>query len=93
MENSYRAPCFVLVGDHFPLAGLYFNSFLFSVPLGSVSEVPATSCAEIKASEGDNTPSGSYWLDTIKPGQSVMVPCNMLIEGIKILDSTTLLNR
>ena len=27
--------------------------FVFLVPLGSVSELPAESCAEIRASEGD----------------------------------------
>ncbi|XP_068716609.1 uromodulin-like [Montipora foliosa] len=48
------------------------------VPLGSIKEVPAESCAEIKASEGDSVVvSGNYWLDSIKPGQAVLVPCNM----------------
>ena len=44
--------------------------------------MPGESCAEIKASEGDSVVvSGNYWLDSIKPGQAVSVPCNMLTGG------------
>ena len=39
------------------------------------------SCAEIKASEGDNAVSGNYWFDSIKHGEIVMAPCNMFVEG------------
>ena len=43
--------------------------------------MPAGSCAEIKASEGENAVSGDYWLDSIKPSQVVQAPCNMSTEG------------
>ena len=39
------------------------------------------SCAEIKASEGDSAVSGNYWFDSIKPGEIVMAPSNMFVEG------------
>ncbi|XP_068705238.1 uromodulin-like isoform X1 [Montipora foliosa] len=48
------------------------------VPLGSIQEIPAEYCSEIKASEGDSVVSGRYWLDSVKPGQVVLVPCDML---------------
>ena len=51
--------------------------FLFLVPLGSVSESPAESCAEIRASEGEDAVSGNYWLDSIKPGEVVLARCDM----------------
>ncbi|XP_074607299.1 uncharacterized protein LOC141860171 isoform X2 [Acropora palmata] len=47
------------------------------VPLGSIQEVPAASCREIKASEGTSAVSGNYWLDSIKPGQFTLVFCDM----------------
>ena len=56
-------------------------SYFFSVPLGSIPDLPAASCLEIKASEGDNVVSGNYWLDSVKPDQSVLAPCNMLTGG------------
>ena len=43
--------------------------------------MPAASCLEIKAGEGDNVVSGNYWLDSVKLGQSVLAPCNMLTGG------------
>ncbi|KAK2548955.1 Uromodulin [Acropora cervicornis] len=47
------------------------------VSLGAIKEVPATSCREIKASEGARAVSGKYWLDSIKPGQVTLVSCDM----------------
>ncbi|XP_044181688.1 fibulin-1-like [Acropora millepora] len=47
------------------------------VPLGSIQEVPAASCQEIKASEGTSAVSGNYWLDSIKPGQVTLVSCDI----------------
>ena len=52
-------------------------SFVFSVPLGSVPELPAESCAEIRASEGEKAVSGNYWFDFIKPGEVVLARCDM----------------
>ena len=51
--------------------------FVFLVPLGSVPELPAESCAEIKASEGEDAVSGNYWIDSIKPGEVVLARCDM----------------
>ena len=53
----------------------------FAVPLGSIQEVPATSCQEIKASEGASAVSGNYWLDSIKPSQVILVFCELRIAG------------
>ena len=53
----------------------------FAVPLGSMEEVPAASCQEIKTSEGPSTVSGNYWLDSIKPGQVTLVFCDMRTGG------------
>ena len=56
-------------------------SFVFSVPLGSVPELPAESCREIRASEGENAVSGNYWFDSIKPGEVVLARCDMSKQG------------
>ena len=58
---------------------MYFN-FVFSVPLGSIPELPAETCKEIKASEGQAV-SKKYWLSTIKPGISVLAHCDMNTDG------------
>ena len=55
---------------------------LIIAPLGSIQELPAESCSEIKASEGDSVVSGKYWFDSIKPGQAALVPCDMLTGGV-----------
>ena len=47
----------------------------FPVPLGSISELPADSCAEIKASEGEQAVSGNFWLDPVRSGTSILVDC------------------
>ena len=58
------------------------ESFFIPVSLGSIPELPAESCAEIKASEGDNAVSGNFWFDSIKPGETILAPCNLQIEGM-----------
>ena len=57
------------------------NLYVSTVTLGSIPELPAESCAEIKASEGYNAVSDNYWFDSIKPGETVLKPCN-LKEGM-----------
>ena len=52
-------------------------TFLFLVPLGSVPELPAESCVEIRMSEGEDAVSGNYWFDSIKPGEVVLAHCDM----------------
>ena len=54
-----------------------FLTFRFLVPLGSVPELPAESCAEIRASEGEGAVSGNYWFDSINPGKVVLARCDM----------------
>ena len=55
-----------------------FVSFLqFStVPLGSIAELPAETCHEIKNSEGE-APSGNYWLSVINSSMPVLTYCNL----------------
>ena len=54
--------------------------FNLSVPLGSIQELPAETCDEIKRSEGHSV-SGKYWFSTIKSGTSVLAYCNMDTNG------------
>lgn len=49
--------------------------------LGSIPELPAKSCKEIKASEGEEAVSGKYWFDSISPQASVLAYCDMDTEG------------
>ena len=49
--------------------------------LGSIPELPAETCKEIKASEGGQVVSGEYWFDSIIPGETVLVHCDMKKEG------------
>ena len=56
-------------------------SFCFPVPLGSIPELPAESCKEIKASEGRQAVSGKYWFDSIIPEETVHAHCDMENEG------------
>ena len=61
------------------------NSFVFvsiSAPLGSIPELAAVSCKEIKASEGEAV-SGRYWLSGVKPDMVVFAFCDMKTEGKK----------
>ncbi|XP_078380505.1 uncharacterized protein LOC144663432 isoform X2 [Oculina patagonica] len=52
------------------------------VPLGSIPELPADSCREIKASEGGQAVSGHYWLDLEKNGNPLKVYCDMTTDGV-----------
>ena len=54
--------------------------FFFSVRLGSIRELPAETCHEIKSSEGQAT-SGKYWFSTIRSGTSILAYCDMETEG------------
>ncbi|CAH3179951.1 unnamed protein product, partial [Porites evermanni] len=48
----------------------------YRLPLGSIQELPAESCEEIKRSEG-HAVSGKYWFSSVKSGTSVLAYCNM----------------
>ena len=52
----------------------------FLVPLGSIPELAAESCKEIKMSEKEAN-SGKYWLSSIKPDIPIFAFCNMTTEG------------
>ena len=66
-----------------PLQRNFFSKtpFNFSVPLGSIPELPAVSCQEIQASEGKYNISNKYWLDTRSTGQAEMVDCSDSVKG------------
>ena len=49
--------------------------------LGSIPELPAETCKEVKASEGGQAVSGQYWFDAIIPGETVLAHCDMEKEG------------
>ena len=60
----------------------YWNTLLFGlVPLGSIPKLPAETCKEIKASEGEKAVSGKYWFDSIEPGNVLLAYCHMSTEG------------
>ncbi|XP_015772622.1 PREDICTED: fibrillin-1-like isoform X11 [Acropora digitifera] len=59
----------------------YFGKRVNRVPLGSIPELAAESCKEIKMSEKEAT-SGKYWLSSIKPGIPLFAFCNMTTEDI-----------
>ena len=55
-------------------------SFFLSVRIGSIPELPAETCHEIKSSEGQAA-SGKYWFSIIKTGTSILAYCDMETEG------------
>ncbi|XP_073250639.1 uncharacterized protein [Porites lutea] len=59
----------------------YYPRDLKRVPLGSIQELPAETCDEIKRSEG-HAVSGKYWFSTVKSGTSVLAYCNMKTNDI-----------
>ena len=68
--------CIVLLFQH--------SVYLFSLsiaPLGSIPELPAESCREIKASEGQQVVSDWYWIHSAKHGKAVLAYCDMETKG------------
>ncbi|XP_068706620.1 uncharacterized transmembrane protein DDB_G0289901-like [Montipora foliosa] len=59
----------------------YFRKYINRVPLGSISDLAAESCKEIKMSEG-RSPNGKYWMSSIKPGIPVLAFCDMKTEDV-----------
>ena len=46
------------------------------MPLGSIRELPAETCCEIKASEGDEMTKGEYWIYSDgNAGQAILARC------------------
>lgn len=52
------------------------------VLIGSVAELPAETCKEIKASDGERATSGKYWFNSLLPGEVIQAECNMETEDI-----------
>ncbi|XP_020623992.1 von Willebrand factor C and EGF domain-containing protein-like [Orbicella faveolata] len=63
-------------------ARFYMSRLKERAPLGSIPELPAHSCHEIKASEGKDTSSSKYWLDPTANGTAVLVYCDMNLEDV-----------
>ena len=57
------------------------NVIFIAVPLGSIAELPALSCHEIKLSEGKDTISKMYWFDPTSTGKAELLYCDMKLEG------------
>ena len=71
--NNRKTNCLHAITAKHPL-------FFFPVRLGTIAELPAETCHEIKSSEGQAT-SGKYWFSTIKTGTAILVYCDMETEG------------
>ncbi|XP_022810601.1 uncharacterized protein LOC111347641, partial [Stylophora pistillata] len=66
----------------------YFKRDLNRVPLGSIPELAAETCQEIKLSEGGQAVSGKYWFSSIVPAKTVLAPCDMKTEDVDECNST-----
>ena len=49
--------------------------------LGSIQDLPAESCKEIKASEGEWAANGNYWLRFLDIEKTLLAYCDMEKEG------------
>ena len=54
---------------------------LLKVALGSIPELPAASCEEIKMSEGQVVASKKYWMICINQDMAVLAYCNATTGG------------
>ena len=52
-----------------------------STLLGSIPELTALSCHEIKTSEGKHTIGGKYWLNLTRKGTEKLIYCDMVNKG------------
>ncbi|XP_066016641.1 uncharacterized protein [Pocillopora verrucosa] len=66
----------------------YFKRDYKRVLLGSIPELPAETCQEIKMSEGGQAVSGKYWFHSIVPERTVLAPCDMKTEDVDECNST-----
>ena len=46
-----------------------------AVPLGTIRELPAETCGEIKASEGNEMINRDYWIYSDGNGQTILAHC------------------
>ena len=56
-------------------------SHLSPVRVGTIPEMPAESCQEIKASEGEYAVDGMYWLHFLEIVKTVLAYCDMKTGG------------
>ena len=54
---------------------------LLTAALGSIPELPAASCEEIKMSEGQVVARKKYWMICINQDMAVLAYCNMTTGG------------
>ena len=57
------------------------SSFYSTVLVGSIPELPAKSCKEIKNSAEGRAGSGDYWFDSVVPGVTIPLHCDMETAG------------
>ena len=57
------------------------RTYFTAAPLGSIPELPALSCLEITASEGNDSISSNFWLDPASIGKAVLIACAMVSGG------------
>ena len=50
-----------------------------TAPLGSIPELPAESCSEIKASEGNEMVNGDYWIYSDESGNKIITRCEGMV--------------
>lgn len=67
----------------------YIRRLIERVPLGSIPELAASSCQEVKASEGPDIISTKYWLDPNESGKPFLFYCDMNREVIHYQTSKT----
>ena len=56
-------------------------SYLSQVRIGTLPEMPAESCQEIKESEGEYAVDGMYWMHFFDIGKIVLAHCDMTTLG------------
>ncbi|XP_044171176.1 uncharacterized protein LOC122955498 [Acropora millepora] len=66
---------------------VYMKKFRKRAAIGSISQVPAESCNEIKTSEKGRN--GKYWLSSIIPGTPVFAYCDMSTGDVDECTSST----
>ncbi|XP_015762656.1 PREDICTED: uncharacterized protein LOC107341708 [Acropora digitifera] len=66
---------------------VYMKKFRKRTAIGSIPEVPAESCNEIKTSEKGRN--GKYWLSSIIPGKPVFAYCDMSTGDVNECTSPT----
>jgi hypothetical protein len=64
--------------DHSLLTSIFYLS---TVRLGTIPDLPAESCKEIKASEGEYAVNGKYWFHFLEIEKILLAYCDMKTGG------------